>query len=405
MLENVMFIGLGFLSAVLVALMLAPPLWRHAVTKTTKHIRARSPLTMGEIQADRDQLRAAYAMETRKLEVASEQMKDRVAQQTLKLSTQSEEIAKLTAAIEGHSVVVAEKDEEILTLADRIATLEDELRNKVAIIAEQDRELKQRPELTRVDRSPESTASNGRIEPKLGISLPMFKPKKQPETGPLKDEVIKLIDEISDINLKKQTVESERMNLLKIKDNLEEQESAPADQIKANQMRLTALEVERARLKADLTGLEQHVDETKRKIEKLSSTWETGVNPFADLVEKLDLLSTHSAVLNDQLETADPPDGDTTPARVTSGNDAQTAANRPAFNGNGQSPKAEAEPVAKSAPKSQVKSPAKTAAKSKTKKSSTKKSEAAGNGERPQPAGSIPTLADRIRALQKETVQ
>ena len=58
---------LGFLSAGLIALIVAPMVWRRAVALTRKRIEASMPLTQAEIQADKDRMRAEFAMATRRL--------------------------------------------------------------------------------------------------------------------------------------------------------------------------------------------------------------------------------------------------------------------------------------------------------------------------------------------------
>ena len=56
----VMFGALGFLLGCLLALMLAPPLWSRAVKLTTRRLEATMPMSLTDIQADKDQLRAEY---------------------------------------------------------------------------------------------------------------------------------------------------------------------------------------------------------------------------------------------------------------------------------------------------------------------------------------------------------
>jgi len=75
MIEQIMYLAIGFLVALLLALMIAPLVHNRAVRLTTKRLEAATPLSMAEIQADKDQLRAEFAMSTRRLELSVEQMK------------------------------------------------------------------------------------------------------------------------------------------------------------------------------------------------------------------------------------------------------------------------------------------------------------------------------------------
>lgn len=98
--QSVMLAALGFLVASLLALILAPALWRRGVRLTTSRIRASMPLTINEIQADKDKLRADFAIQIRKYEVALEKEKMKAAHQLVDISRRDTEINSLQAKIE-----------------------------------------------------------------------------------------------------------------------------------------------------------------------------------------------------------------------------------------------------------------------------------------------------------------
>ena len=85
MMELIMFFALGFLAASLVALVLLSAVWHRAVRLTTKRIEGAIPVSMAEIQADKDQLRAEFAMSTRRLETSVEQLKLKTTEQFAEL--------------------------------------------------------------------------------------------------------------------------------------------------------------------------------------------------------------------------------------------------------------------------------------------------------------------------------
>ena len=87
MIQSLLFYGFGFVSALLVALLIAPAFWRRAVRLTERRVQATIPLTMNEIQAEKDALRAGFAMATRRLEMKVESLKDRVAGQMVESAT------------------------------------------------------------------------------------------------------------------------------------------------------------------------------------------------------------------------------------------------------------------------------------------------------------------------------
>ena len=79
--ESVMYFALGALASGLVMLMIMPAVWRRAVRLTRKRIEAATPITLAEFRADKDQLRAEYALSTRRLEMNVEQLRRRLAAQ------------------------------------------------------------------------------------------------------------------------------------------------------------------------------------------------------------------------------------------------------------------------------------------------------------------------------------
>jgi chromosome segregation ATPase len=95
--QSVLLFTLGFLSAAFLALMIAPAIWGRAVVLTRKRIEASVPLTLNEVQADKDQLRAEFAMSTRRLEVSVKNFKDKITQQMVEIARNREELVRLSA--------------------------------------------------------------------------------------------------------------------------------------------------------------------------------------------------------------------------------------------------------------------------------------------------------------------
>ena len=92
MIESIMYFGIGFLVAALLGLLFIPPVHNRAVRLTMKRLEASTPLSISEIRADKDQLRAEFAMSTRCLEMRIEQLE---AQTTI----QRAELGKKTVAV------------------------------------------------------------------------------------------------------------------------------------------------------------------------------------------------------------------------------------------------------------------------------------------------------------------
>ena len=101
MIEWFMFGALGFFLGCLLALMLAPPLWNRAVKLTTRRLEATMPMTLADIQADKDQLRAEFAIELRKVEVALDKSKEKAARELIEANKRRVEIQELNTQISG----------------------------------------------------------------------------------------------------------------------------------------------------------------------------------------------------------------------------------------------------------------------------------------------------------------
>jgi hypothetical protein len=104
MINALMFGALGFLLGCLLALMLTPPLWNRAVKLTTRKLEATMPMSLNDIQADKDQLRAEFAIELRKVEVALEKAKEKATRELIEANKRRVEITVLNtdlASIKG----------------------------------------------------------------------------------------------------------------------------------------------------------------------------------------------------------------------------------------------------------------------------------------------------------------
>jgi chromosome segregation ATPase len=120
MIEPIMFFGIGFFVASLFGLVLIPLVHNRAVRLTMRRLEAATPLSMAEIQADKDQLRAEFAMSTRRLELSVEQMKS-------KTTSQLAELGKKTDSINRMKVELGEKTAAIFSLEAREKSLKDQL--------------------------------------------------------------------------------------------------------------------------------------------------------------------------------------------------------------------------------------------------------------------------------------
>jgi chromosome segregation ATPase len=106
--ETIMYAAIGFLSATLLALLTLPAVWRRAVRLTRKRIEAAIPISVAEFQAEKDQLRAEFALETRRHEMDMGELRQRTAEQWAQISRQTEELRVRQIKIDDTSAKLAD---------------------------------------------------------------------------------------------------------------------------------------------------------------------------------------------------------------------------------------------------------------------------------------------------------
>jgi chromosome segregation ATPase len=121
MVEPIMYLAIGFLLSMLVGLMIVPLVHNRAVRLTTRRLEAATPLSMAEIQADKDQLRAEFAMSARRLEMSVDQLKN-------KTTSQLAELGKKSDAINRMKLELGEKNATIFSLEAREKAMKEQLR-------------------------------------------------------------------------------------------------------------------------------------------------------------------------------------------------------------------------------------------------------------------------------------
>jgi chromosome segregation ATPase len=121
MIEPIMYLAIGFLVSMLCGLMIVPLVHNRAVRLTTRRLEAATPLSMAEIQADKDQLRAEFAMSARRLEMSVEQLKN-------KTTSQLAELGKKSDAINRMKIELGEKNATIFSLEAREKAIKEQLR-------------------------------------------------------------------------------------------------------------------------------------------------------------------------------------------------------------------------------------------------------------------------------------
>ncbi|MGA7789725.1 MAG: hypothetical protein WCA56_16360 [Xanthobacteraceae bacterium] len=141
MIESVMYFGIGFLVAALLFLLFVPLVHNRAVRLTMSRLEAATPLSIAEIRADKDQLRAEFAMSTRRLEMSVEKMKTKTTTQLAELGKKSDAINHLKKELGEKTATIFALEARDKSLRDQLRATEEEFQIKSGSLREAERQL------------------------------------------------------------------------------------------------------------------------------------------------------------------------------------------------------------------------------------------------------------------------
>ena len=141
MIEPIMYFGIGFLVAALIGLVVVPLVHGRAVRLTMRRLEAATPLSMAEIQADKDQLRAEFAMSTRRLEMSVEHIKNKTTSQLAELGKKGDAINRLKIELGEKTATIFALEARDKALRDQLRTTEEEFAVKTAAMHGAERSL------------------------------------------------------------------------------------------------------------------------------------------------------------------------------------------------------------------------------------------------------------------------
>ncbi|CAH2404486.1 hypothetical protein [Mesorhizobium escarrei] len=141
MVQSVLFFVLGFLCAGFLALLIVPAIWRRAVMLTRKRVEGAMPLTLAEIQAEKDRIRAEFAMATRRLEMSVKSLREKSAEQLVEIGRGREALKELAlerkdkqqalSELEAKGEDLRQRKDQLQLLSDRLAQTEHALEKRV----------------------------------------------------------------------------------------------------------------------------------------------------------------------------------------------------------------------------------------------------------------------------------
>jgi chromosome segregation ATPase len=136
MIEPIMYIGIGFLVAGLLVIGAIPMVHARAVRLTQRRLEAMTPMSMAEIHADKDQLRAEFAMSTRRLEMSVDQMKAKTSSQLAEIGKKSEAVGRLKLELGEKAAALLGAEAKVNSLTEELQSTQSELTAKTGTLAQ-----------------------------------------------------------------------------------------------------------------------------------------------------------------------------------------------------------------------------------------------------------------------------
>ncbi|WP_395450425.1 hypothetical protein ACHMW7_11825 [Aminobacter sp. UC22_36] len=343
MVQSILFFVLGFLTAGFVVLLIAPSVWRRAVSVTRQRVEAKLPLTLDEIRADKDSLRAEHAMALRKVEVQLKASQEKLLTQAVELSRSREAQKAVADDHASKDRVVSELEAKRGSLSEEISRRDEQIKALASQLVEAERVLEKRAqEIEKIGRLYDEaslSSSNRQIElvsresqmGKLSDDMSALRQQSKgndlrlseleadnkavrealkAETrraGELDKKLQQMVSSLSDRDDKLERREAELGRLRESElDRVREQLKSPQGTQEAVMINGTAQAVERERLEGRLTTLTR---ENKRLKGELAKAGRTVSAPGQDslLREQMHELAAEVVALTARLEGPESP--------------------------------------------------------------------------------------------------
>jgi len=127
MIEQAMLVALGFALCGLLAIALLPAFWRRAMRLSARRVQMQVPLSLDEILAERDLLRAEFAIVQRRLEQRLETLVARQAQDMSALGRCQAQLALSQQQYEATARQLAERDQHLAQALEKLEALSTQL--------------------------------------------------------------------------------------------------------------------------------------------------------------------------------------------------------------------------------------------------------------------------------------
>ncbi|MEO3997854.1 hypothetical protein [Mesorhizobium sp. CAU 1732] len=267
MIQTTLFFILGFLSAGLLALMVAPAIWRRAVVLTRRRVEASIPMTLDQIQADKDRLRAEFAMSTRRLEMSEKASREKAANQFIEINRNQDELKRIGRERDEKQQVIGKLEGDIEATRAELSKRDEQAQRLFERLAEAERELEKRGlEIENLGRMYDEASFSA-----SGRQIEMVAQENRIEQ--LSDDLSKLRGERKEADRRVREIAAENKTLKEAQRN--------------DQRKISGLEKRVERLMAELSDREEKLDRRERELARLRGT-EPADNGDPDLNERLE---------------------------------------------------------------------------------------------------------------------
>lgn len=249
MIQTTLFFILGFLCAGFLALMVAPAIWRRAVSITRRRIEASVPLTVDEIQADKDRMRAEFAMSTRRLEMSVKSFKERAAEQIVEINRNREEMKRLHEERDEQNAAISEIEARGAALRVELQQREEQLHRVEHKLIDREAQLEQRAlEMERLGRMYDEASFNAS--------------SRQIEIVAQETKLEKLTGDINSLRIERKDLDT-RMH------EVAAESQAAREALRIERKKNANLEKKHERLLATLSDREEKLERRERELARL----------------------------------------------------------------------------------------------------------------------------------------
>ena len=250
--QSSLFFVLGFLSAGFLALIVAPAVWRRAVALTRKRIEASVPLTLTEIQADKDRMRAEFAMATRRLEISFKTFREKAAGQIVEINRNREELKRLMSERSERHEALTKLEAQAGEVRAELRRREDQLENLSEQLGQAEQLLEQKAlEIEKLGRMYDDASFTSS--------------SRQLEIVARESDIEKLSNDMA-------TLRAERREIDRRNQEITTESRTVRESLKAEQERALALEARIERLVATIADREEKLDRREREMARLRET-------------------------------------------------------------------------------------------------------------------------------------